>query len=426
VSAPYNVQHEIHVDFDSASGFSGLPPEWEALLKSSGISRDEVVANPDETLQVLEFHAKQLESGNSSQSVINGEGGASGGVSAVTSSSGGDSSSSSSSAQNQNQSQNQGQNNASSGSSNSNSNSNNNPMPETESPQTLSELVATDDPHARFALREKVGEGAAGEVWLASDSKTGIACAVKKMDITSDNMKLLITEIGIMKTSFHANIVTYLDAYIVDERALWVAMEYMGGGCLTDILEQFDDVKLDGPQIAFICRETLKGLQYIHSLHRIHRDIKSDNLLIGNDGQVKLADFGYAAQLTAKQQKRTTVVGTPYWMAPELIRGHEYEHKVDIWSLGIMVMEMAEGEPPYMDFPPLRALFLITTKGIPGLKEPGSWSAPFNAFFALCVEKDVDKRPDATQLLAHEFLQPDNCGTAAGLVPAVEAARALM
>jgi len=179
----------------------------------------------------------------------------------------------------------------------------------------------------------------------------------------------------------------------------------MDGGCLTDILEQFEDLKLDESQVAYCCRETLKALSYIHSLHRIHRDIKSDNILLDLKGNFKLADFGYAAQLTQKQQKRNTVVGTPYWMAPELIRGHDYGIKVDIWSLGIMLMEMVQGEPPYMEFPPLRALFLITTKGIPPLKEPQKWSADLNSFFNRCLEKNVDERPNADELMKHPFIQ---------------------
>jgi len=251
---------------------------------------------------------------------------------------------------------------------------------------------------------KKIGEGAAGEVFVATTKKTNKKVAVKKMALNGESLKLLITEISIMKTSHHDNIVDYIDSYIVEDQ-LWVVMEYMGGGCLTEVLEQFENVKMTEEQIALVCLETLKALCYVHSLHRIHRDIKSDNILLNDQGEVKVADFGYAAQLTQQQQKRNTVVGTPYWMAPELIRGHDYGTKVDIWSLGIMAMEMAEGEPPYMEFPPLRALFLITTKGIPDLKEPQKWSADFRSFVAMCLNKEVEDRPDALALLKHPFLK---------------------
>jgi len=164
-------------------------------------------------------------------------------------------------------------------------------------------------------------------------------------------------------------------------------------------------LELNEGQIAHVCLSTLKSLSYIHAHHRIHRDIKSDNILLNSRGDVKIADFGYAAQLTQEQQKRRTVVGTPYWMAPELIRGHDYGTRVDIWSLGIMLMEMVEGEPPYMEFPPLRALFLITTKGIPALQSPENWSSELLNFYNKCIEKDVDKRPSADELLQHPFLK---------------------
>jgi len=215
----------------------------------------------------------------------------------------------------------------------------------------------------------------------------------------------LCTEINIMKSSKHENIVEYIDSFIVENNKLWVVMELMDGGCLTDVLEQFEFVRLNEAQIAYACHQTLKALSYIHKCHRIHRDIKSDNILLNSRGAVKIADFGYAAQLTQEQQKRHTVVGTPYWMAPELIRGHDYGFKVDIWSLGIMLMEMVEGEPPYMEFPPLRALFLITTKGIPPLQNADHWSPQLVDFYNKCLEKDVDKRPGAEALLQHPFLQ---------------------
>jgi tRNA A-37 threonylcarbamoyl transferase component Bud32 len=372
VSAPYNVQHEIHVDFDSATGFSGLPPEWEAILLTSGITRDEVIANPNETIGALTTLTNMGDDKNKKESIRAPKP---------------------------------------------------NPLPE-EKQQNLSELVSKEDPTKIYTDMDKIGEGAAGEVFLAINSKTRKKVAVKKMEINSENLKLLVTEIGIMKTSRHENIVQYVDSYIVEEKQLWVVMEYMDGGCLTDILEQFDQIKMTEPQIAFCCRETLKALSYIHSLHRIHRDIKSDNLLLSSiDGSVKLADFGYAAQLTQKQQKRNTVVGTPYWMAPELIRGHDYGIKVDIWSLGIMLMEMVEGEPPYMEFPPLRALFLITTKGIPPLKEPHKWSSDLLDFFNKCIEKDVEKRPTSNDLLKHPFIKRACEGNQ--LVPLIKKAKAL-
>jgi serine/threonine protein kinase len=198
-------------------------------------------------------------------------------------------------------------------------------------------------------------------------------------------------------------------------------MEFMGGGCLTDILDQYESVEMSEAQIALVCKETLKALVYIHSLHRIHRDIKSDNILLGDNGEVKIADFGYAAQLTQNQQKRTTVVGTPYWMAPELIRGHMYGVKVDCWSTGILLMEMAEGEPPYMEYPPLRALFMITTKGIPDLRDAAKWSEDMRDFLAKCLTKEVDQRPDAQTLLRHAFLR--KACPSSQLIQAITAAR---
>eukprot|EP01097_Dermamoeba_algensis_P001131 TRINITY_DN1424_c0_g1_i3.p1 TRINITY_DN1424_c0_g1~~TRINITY_DN1424_c0_g1_i3.p1 ORF type:complete len:343 (-),score=86.30 TRINITY_DN1424_c0_g1_i3:176-1204(-) len=287
---------------------------------------------------------------------------------------------------------------------------------------TLDELVSKEDPTKLYSNMKKVGEGAAGEVFLASESRKNRNVAIKKMTLGSQNMKLVLVEIGIMKDSHHPNIVDYIDSYIVDDQ-LWVVMEYMGGGCLTDILEQFEDVRLNETQIALCCKEVLSGLAYIHSLHRIHRDIKSDNILLSDGGDVKLADFGYAAQLTQQKQKRNTIVGTPYWMAPELIRGQAYDTKVDIWSLGIMGMEMAEGEPPYMEFPPLRALFLISTKGIPPLKEENKWSSEFREFLAKCLEKDPEKRPSATDMLQHPFIRKA-CPPAA-MIPVIREARKL-
>jgi len=257
---------------------------------------------------------------------------------------------------------------------------------------------------SEFNNFEKIGEGAAGEVFVATHIPTGIDVAIKKISLANQNVVLLTTEIAIMKASVHENIIKYIDSFLVDQY-LWVAMEYMGGGCLTDTLEIYAYLKMTEGQIAYVCQEVLKGLRYIHHHHRIHRDIKSDNILMGSDGSIRIADFGYAAQLTEDRSKRTTIVGTPYWMAPELIRGENYDNKVDVWSLGIMIMEMAEGEPPYMDLPPLRALFFITTKGIPALKEADSKTPDFLDFLNLSLVVENAQRPDTTALLKHKFLR---------------------
>jgi protein-serine/threonine kinase len=158
------------------------------------------------------------------------------------------------------------------------------------------------------------------------------------------------------------------------------------------------------PLIALMCRDTLRGLAYIHSGYRIHRDVKSDNILLSDDGLLKIADFGYAAELSREKLKRNTIVGTPYWMAPELIKGAKYDQRVDVWSLGIMAMEMAEGEPPYMEFPPLRALFLISTKGIPPLREASRWSDDMTEFISSCLILDLKERPSSDTLLSHPFV----------------------
>lgn len=347
VSSPFSVKHDIHVDFDSDTGFKGLPPEWESLLNTGVITKQEIIENHEAVLSCLETHSNFLN--EKPQAITPGE------------------------------------------------------MPN-EKVVSLNDLINTSDPLEIYADITKIGEGAAGEVFIATETKTGRKVAIKKMSLSAQNMKMLVTEICIMKESNHPGIVAYYDSYVVDDK-IWVAMELMSGGCLTDILDQFEVVKLTEKQIAYTCRQVLGGLSYIHSGHRIHRDIKSDNILIGEDGSVKIADFGYAAQLTKGRSKRQTIVGTPYWMAPELIRGIEYDQKVDIWSLGIMLMEMAEGEPPYMDYPPLRALFLITTKGIPGLKEPSKWSPKLTDFLLKCLTQDPAARPDANSLLEHPFLE---------------------
>jgi len=364
ISSPFDTKHNIHVDFNAATGFVGLPSEWEAMLKGSGITKDEVLNNADGVLEVLEFEQKRQDAQAKKANAPAA------------------------------------------------------PTQEALAPDSdikLQDIVSADDPSSLYLNQVKVGEGAAGEVFSAVHAPTGRAVAIKKMPLSNQNIELVTTEISIQKSCHHKSIVEYFDSYLV-KTELWVVMEFMGGGCLTDILDQFETVRLSESHIARITLDTLEGLAYLHSKNRIHRDIKSDNLLLGSDGSVKIADFGYAAQLSEGKAKRNTIVGTPYWMAPELIRGQNYGTKVDIWSLGIMAMEMAEGEPPYMEFPPLRALFLITTKGIPPLQEADRWSALFKDFVAKCLERDPEARLDSRGLLSHPFLATA-CASTDLLVP---------
>jgi len=204
-----------------------------------------------------------------------------------------------------------------------------------------------------------------------------------------------------MSTCTHPNIVEYLDSYL-NGQFLWVVMEFMDGGCLSEILEQVEfGVKFSEKQIAFTCKEILRGLSVCHVLNWMHRDLKGDNILINSAGQIKIADFGSAAQTTSKH---TSTIGTPYWMAPEIIRGSQYDHKVDIWSLGIMLHEMTEGKPPYYNFPPIRAMYLISTRGTPGLQSPNAWSVDFRGFMQLCLQISPTARSAADELLQHRFL----------------------
>uniref|UniRef100_A0A6B2L3K4 Non-specific serine/threonine protein kinase n=1 Tax=Arcella intermedia TaxID=1963864 RepID=A0A6B2L3K4_9EUKA len=350
ITTPFNIEQKVHVNFNISTGFEGLPYDWEVILGMDRIPKKEVNAQSSVNCEVLKNNTHNTPAG----------------YPAVTEFI---------------------------------------PIPEKEPTLSLQDLVSDPSRKDVFTNLNKIGDGASGaRVYIADWKESNMEITIRTTPINNkENQKLLCSEINFMKTSIHPNIVQFIDTFIVNND-LWIVTEHMNGGSLKDILEQFENVKLDESQISYVCLMTLRALNYLHKIHRIHRDIKSDNILLNNKGEVKIVDFGYAAQLTKARPSRNTVIGTPYWMAPELIEGQDYGIKVDIWSFGILLREMLESEPPYIEFPPLRALFMVTSKGIPPLKEEHKYSPELVQFYNQCLEKDVEKRPTSDLLLEDPFL----------------------
>ncbi|KAK2589444.1 Protein kinase, partial [Conoideocrella luteorostrata] len=281
----------------------------------------------------------------------------------------------------------------------------------------LQTVVSKGNPDDSYSREKKLGQGASGSVYVAKikDTSVGVArevlgvrgpnarVAIKEMNLARQPHKQLIfDEITIVRESRHENIINFLEAFLLeDNKQLWLVMDYMDAA-LNDIID--NNPEIPERRIATICREVCKGLQYLHSRRIIHRDIKSDNVLMDSRGNIKITDFGFCAKLTARRSKRATLVGTTYWMAPEVVRQKSYSYKVDVWSLGIMAIEMAELEPPYMDEEPLRALYIIATSGTPPLRNAAKHSRLLKSFLTMCLRVDAEKRASIEELLGHEFL----------------------
>jgi len=267
--------------------------------------------------------------------------------------------------------------------------------------------ISPDDPEEVFEMIDIIGEGAYGLICTCKNVNQNKIYAIKFLEIDEEDEENLQKEIDILKESLSCpHIVQYYGCYLKDN-TLMIVMEFCDGGSALDLMNSIKKTFTED-QIASLCAQMIQGLAYLHSHKILHRDINAGDVLLTSEGRAKLADFGVSAKLVHTHQRQHTMVGSPYWMAPEVIsqkKKEGYDMKTDIWSLGITAIELAEGKPPLFDIASLRVIFLIPARDPPVLKEATKWSPEFHKFLATCLQKDPDKRPSATDLLNDPFIQ---------------------
>ncbi|XP_058680225.1 serine/threonine-protein kinase PAK 1-like [Ammospiza caudacuta] len=263
-------------------------------------------------------------------------------------------------------------------------------------------IVNKENPWMKYTKLEDIGSGTFGDVCRAVDNTTGGEVAIKKINLKGlRKKKLKANELMVMKINRNPNLINYLDSFLVGDE-LWLVMEFMDGGTLSDIISK---TCLSEDQTAAISRECLQGLDFLHSNDVIYRDVKSCNILLRTDGSVKLADFGLFVKLTPEQSRRSSVAGTSGWLAPEVVTGQPYGPKVDIWSLGIVGIEMVEQEVPCRNATPVSAKQRTARGERPQLRQPNRFSSCLCDFLSCCLQTDEQKRWSAKELLKHPFVR---------------------
>ncbi|KAL7553460.1 hypothetical protein ACHAWF_016742 [Thalassiosira exigua] len=276
----------------------------------------------------------------------------------------------------------------------------------------------TQDRSSELEIEKMLGEGSFGQVFSATHKATGALVAVKVIPDQEDEAEAasLMGEIDILSKCDSPFITGYFECFRVPPKKrteageMWIVMEYCDGGSVSDLIEAAGgrgSFAMPEECIRAACAGIVLGLEYLHKKEICHRDIKCGNVLLTKDGHVKLADFGVSAELTNTINKRKTVVGSPFWIAPEVIKEAHYDGRADVWSLGITTIEMAEGAPPHSNLNPLRAIFLIPSKPAPTLADPSFWSPEMVDFLKCCCMKDPSERTDSALLTSHPFVRQE-------------------